>query len=67
METELDMAYPYVVMRLRGELHLLETNLQASQADLPGFKTQVRDAEEQIKFLQERIIELHQALASLEE
>lgn len=67
MENVLFMPYPFVVMRLRGELHLLEENLTTAIANLPGYKAQVVRTEEEISFLRERIIELHAAINALED
>jgi len=65
METPLDMAYPYVVMRLQGEMHHLEENLREATERLPSLKSQVVMTEEEIAFCKERIMELHAAIAAL--
>lgn len=67
METDLTLAYPFVVMRLRGELHHLEETLREAEEALPGHISAVSMARAQIDFAKERIVELHAAIATLED
>lgn len=65
MDTDLTAAFPFVVMRLQGELHLLESTLAEAQVALPALEAQVTATREEIDFLRDRIMELHAAIASL--
>lgn len=67
METDLTLAYPFVVMRLRGELHHLEETLREAEESLPALVASVAASRAQMEFAKERIVELHAAIATLED